>query len=249
MLLKIVLLSNQPALAENIFLKIVDNIAAKSKETKRLSFENKTVYFDGVKSLMNYTLYLPDSPESAHFKNLDTIVSTVRKMDLAGDDKLFFLEVLITAINILSILSQDKLPHRLRGVKSNDQLYKSPEYKEQLVEKLVGLFEELYPLLDGLKDTKGYTQLAETAHFCFRSTHILVNAFKDKAVINKTVKLLLTLGGDCIKEVKNKGEKRRTVRHLKRTIRECFLEDNPKLNKLASSLYTFFDENKPAAEQ
>jgi hypothetical protein len=103
----------------------------------------------------------------------------------------------------------------------------------------VATFEELYVLIEEVTEMQ---QHAEWVNFAMRLVTMLTGYFKDKSVINKTVKAALTLAGNAIKGITNKGDKRRSVRNLKRTIRECHLEDNPKINKLASQLYTFFDK-------
>lgn len=243
---QLILQSNLPALSEIILKKVFQVLTDKYKDVKKLSYEQKQVFFDNLRSLGNFLLMVPDSPEAAPFVNLDVFVDTYRGMKLTGEDKLFFLDGLHTAIVYLTIQQQDKLPYRLKNVKSNDQLFKGEQHQNAIMDKLMTLFEDFYGLLEELKDPKSSTQPAETAHLALRIIHSLTAAFKEKTVINKSVKALLTLAGECIKLLKNKGEIRRTVRHLKRTIRECFLEDNPKLAKLSSSLYTFFDEKKAA---
>lgn len=243
---QLILQSNLPALSEAILKKVFQCLTDKYKDVKRLPYEQKQVFFDNLKSLGNFLLMVPDSPEAAPFLNLDVFVDTFKGMKLAGEDKLFLLDGYHIAILYLAVQYQDKLPFRLKNVKSNDQLFKGDQHQLAVMDKLMALFEDFYTLLDEMKDPKANTQPAETAHLCLRIIHSLTVTFKEKTVINKSVKSLLTLSGECIKLLKNKGEVRRTVRHLKRTIRECFLEDNPKLSKLSSSLYTFFDEKKTA---
>ena len=221
---------------------MLDNLLSNVREFKKLSFEQKQVVLDDIKLITNFLLILPDSPETSFFSNLDKLVSMVRSMQLAGDDKIFFIDVLQCAIYYLAAQYQDKLPIRAKNVKSNDQLYKTAEYKQAILDKLMAYFEELYLTLDEVKTDKTVSLLPEATHLMMRVINTLAVNFKEIPVINKTVKLCLTYAGECIKEIKSKGDKRRTVRHLKRTIRECFLEDNPKLNKLAASLYSFFDE-------
>ena len=212
------------------------------KDIKKVSEENKQIIFDDFKMIISFLLIIPDSPETSYFKNLDLVLDTVRKMGLTGDDNLYMIDILHTSIYYLAVQYQDKLPIRAKNVKSNDQLYKSQEYKDYILNKMVSYFEELYTTIDEMKQNKTIKHHADIVHVLMRIINTLVVNFKEIPVINKTVKLCLTYAGECIKEISSKGDKRRTVRHMKRTIRECYLEDNPKLNKLASSLYTYFDE-------
>jgi hypothetical protein len=238
--------SNLPALSEAIMLKVFEGFRAKFREVAAWEFAKKQAFFDRLKSLMNYLLLLPDNPELEHFKNMLTLVDLIKSMSLKAADRLFYMDILAHSIHSLAIhvppsypQHQDKLPFRMKSVKSNDQLFKGAEFKAQIEEKLVASFEELYLLIEEVTEMQ---QHAEWVNFAMRLVTMLTGYFKDKAVINKTVKAALTMAGNAIKGMNNKGDKRRAVRSLKRTIRECHLEDNPKLNKLASQLYTFFDK-------
>lgn len=224
-------------------MKVIDQLKNKIKEVKGMNFEHKQIFFDRFKSIMNFLLVLPDSPETDHFKNLMTVVDTIKKMELRGDDKIFEIDLLHCAIHHLAVHHQDKLPFRLKHVKSNDQLYRSTEYKATIIEQQMSLFEALFISTTELHEQVASLQRhAEICHTSLKIVHTLATVFDPKAVINKLTKLCLNLAGDSIKHIKSKGDKRRTVRHIKRTIRDCYLEDNAKIAKLASSLYTYFDE-------
>lgn len=235
-------MSDLPAMSESIVLKVIDLLNTKVRDVKGQSFEQKQIFFDRFKSIMNFLLVLPDSPETDHFKNLSTVVGAVKKMELRGDDKMFEVDLIHCAIHHLAVHHQDRLPFRLKLVKSNDQLYRSADYKEAIIERMMEMFEDLFTAATEVHERVASLQRhADVCHASLKIVHTLALSFDPKAVINKLIKLCLSLAGDCIKQIKNKGDKRRTVRHLKRTIRECYLEDNPKLVKLAASLYTFFD--------
>jgi hypothetical protein len=239
---QVILMSNLPALAESVVLKVLDHLEKKSSEIKKQTFEQKQVFFDKYKGILNFLLVLPDSPETEPLNNLRTVISSVNKMGLTGENRIFAIDLLLSAVHHLAVQYQDQLPFRLKQVKSNDQLYRSQDFKDSILKLLMELFEQIFGYLDELSESKGSTQPAECCHMCLRSVNVLATSFKPTSAINKLIKTCLTLAGECIKLLKVKGDKRRTVRHLKRTIRELYLEDNPKLAKLASSLYTFFDE-------
>lgn len=239
---QVILMSNLPALAESVVIKVLDLLEQKSKEIKQQSFDQKQIFFDKYKSILNFLLVLPDSPETEPLSNLKAMVNSVTKMDLSGENRIFEVELLFCVIHHLAAQHQDQLPFRLKNVKSNDQLYRSQDFRNAVLKMMMSLFEQVFGSLEELSQANGHNQQAECCHMSLRCVNTLATSFKPSAAVNKLTKTCLNLAGTCIKLIKSKGDKRRTVRHLKRTIRELFLEDNPKIAKLASSLYTFFDE-------
>jgi hypothetical protein len=116
-------------------------------------------------------------------------------------------------------------------VKSNDQLFRGQEFKEIILTKLMGCFEKLYVYIEFLSGNVLDGKEEETVHLLLRVISTMSNNFKTKGVINKVIKLCLTICEENISDISKKKKRQKLVECLKATVNECI--DNSKLAKVA----------------